>query len=80
MLPLLGDNHCLPLLHMAKSFIWLEEKSYCINDFAIGYMINPTLHINKAFKEQVEKYTNNTFGTLTQPFIKKQRQKRIQVF
>ena len=24
--PLLGDNHCLPLLHMAKKFNWLEEE------------------------------------------------------
>ena len=23
---LIGNNHCLPLSHMAKSYIWLEEK------------------------------------------------------
>ena len=34
-------------------------------------MINPELHVNKDFKEQVKKCMNNTFGTLTQPFIKK---------
>ena len=34
------------------------------------YMINPDLDFNKAFREQVEKCTNNTFGALTQPFIK----------
>ena len=49
-LTLLGDNHRLPLIHMAKCFIWLEEKSDCINEFNMGYMINPTLHVNKAFK------------------------------
>ena len=27
MLPLLGANHCLPLLHMSKCFIWLNEKN-----------------------------------------------------
>ena len=33
-------------------------------------MINPTLHVNKEFKEQVKKCMNDTFGTITQPFIK----------
>ena len=33
-------------------------------------MINPDFHVNKAFKEQVDECTNNTFGALTQPFIK----------
>ena len=70
MLPLLGDNHCLTLLHMANRFIWLEEKGEHINEFAIGYIINPSLHVNKAFKEQVEKCMNNSFGELTQLFIK----------
>ena len=47
---LLGDNHRLPLFHMAKSFIWVEETKEHIKEFMIGYMINPTLNINKAFK------------------------------
>ena len=33
-------------------------------------MINPGLHVNKAFKYQVVKCMNNEFGELTQPFIK----------
>ena len=33
-------------------------------------MINPSLHVNKAFKDQVEKCTNTTFGELTQSFIR----------
>ena len=28
---LLGTNHCVPLSHMAKSYIWLEETNQCIN-------------------------------------------------
>ena len=32
-------------------------------------MINTALHVNKSFKEQVEKCMNNMFGTLTQNFI-----------
>ena len=49
-LPLLGDNHRLLLLHKDKRFIWLEETRECINEFDIVYMINPSLHVNKAFK------------------------------
>ena len=41
---------------MAKSFIWLGETKELINEFSIGYMINPTLNISKAFKEQVTKF------------------------
>ena len=52
-------------------FIGLNEASEHINEFSIGYMINPTLHVNKYFKKQVEKCMNNTFGSLTQPFILK---------
>ena len=53
MLPLLMANHCQPLLHMDKRFIWIEETGELINEFETGYMINPSLHANKAFKEQV---------------------------
>ena len=70
MLPLLGDNHRLPLFHMDKHFIWLEKTGERINEFEIGYMINPRLNVNISFKEQVGKYMNTKFGELTQPFIK----------
>ena len=33
MLPLLGDNHRLPLLHTDKHFIWIEEIKERINGF-----------------------------------------------
>ena len=51
---LLGANNRLPLLHRAKLFIWIEETGERINEFDIGYMINPDLNVNKAFREQVE--------------------------
>ena len=69
-LPLLGDNNHLPLFHMAKRFIWLAETGGHIIEFYIGYMINPSLHVNKDFRYQVEKCMNNTFVELKQPFIK----------
>ena len=48
--PLLGANHRLPLLHMDKISIWIEENMERINQFDIGYMINIALHVNKSFK------------------------------
>ena len=68
-LPLLGGNHRLPLLHMSKSLIWIEETEERINEFEIGYMINPNFHVDKYFKEQVINGMNNMFGALTQPFM-----------
>ena len=64
---------------MAKSYIWLEETKVRINEFSIGYMIDPNLDINKAFKEQVNKFTKNTFGAITQPHISKTPGKRTRL-
>ena len=47
MLSLLGSNHRLPLFHMAKRFIWLNEAKKLINEFTIGYMINTCLNVKK---------------------------------
>ena len=33
-------------------------------------MINTGLNVNKTFKEKLEKFMYNTFGEITQPFIK----------
>ena len=33
-------------------------------------MINLKFNINKAFREQLHKCMNNTFGPITQPYIK----------
>ena len=56
---MLGINHRLPLLHMAKSYIWFEETNERINEFYIGYKMNQNLSINKAFKEKVTKCMKN---------------------
>ena len=55
---------------MSKKFIYLNNTEEHINKFAIVYMVNPTSHVNKSLKYQLEKCTNDTFGTTTQPFIK----------
>ena len=49
-LSLLGANHRLPLFHLAKRFIWLNETKKPINEFKIGYTINSGLNVNKAFR------------------------------
>ena len=70
MLSLLGGNHCLPLFHMAKSVIWTEETKQRIDEFSIGYMINPRLNINKSFREKVHKCMNTTFGPTEKTLIR----------
>ena len=73
---LLGAYHHQLLSHTANVYIWLEERKERIIEFSIGYMINPTLNINKAFKEKVAQCMKNTFGAITQPHISKILQKK----
>ena len=47
---LLGTNHRIPLFHMAKIFICLEETKERINELSIEYMLNPILNISKALR------------------------------
>ena len=37
---MLGTNHCLPLSHISKSYICLEETNQRIYELSIGYMMN----------------------------------------
>ena len=48
----------------------INEAKNCINEFAIGYMINPGLNDTKAIRCQVGKCMQTIFGEITQPFIK----------
>ena len=68
---LLGTNHRLPLSHMAKSCIWLEEKNQRIHELSIEYMMNPNLNTHKAFREQVKVCLKKTFYTSTMTYISK---------
>ena len=74
---MLQANFCMPLLHISKSYIFLEETNQRINEFSIGYMMNPTLYKNRAFKEQVKVCFKHTFGTDTTSHINKILQKNI---
>ena len=75
---MLGDNCRMPLLHMSKSYIWIEETNQRINEFYIGYMTNPTLYRNRDFKDQVKVCFKHTFGTDTISDINKKLKKKIQ--
>ena len=66
----MGANHGLPLFHMAKGFIWINETKQRINEFKTGYIINQNLSIKKAFIKQVYTCMKNTFGAITQPHIR----------
>ena len=63
---------------MAKRYIWLEETNDRINQFSVGYIINPNFHKNKAFKEKVKGFLKNTFVPSTNIHIGKILLKKIQ--
>ena len=54
MMPLLGVNHIQPILHMSTRMVHCYSTDETINQFVIGYMINPSLNCNKVFRIQVE--------------------------
>ena len=41
---MLVANFRIPLLHMSKIYIWIEETNQLINEFSFGYMMNPNLY------------------------------------
>ena len=49
---LLGANWSIPLIHMSKRKIYIEETNERINEFSFEYMFNPTLHTNKVLKSK----------------------------
>ena len=72
----LGANCCIPLVHISNRKNWIEETNQRINEFSFAYMLNPVLHTNKAFKDQVKACLNNTFGADTNKNINKTLMKR----
>ena len=70
MLSSLRTNHRLPLFHLAKRFILINETKQRIHEFTIGYMTNQGLNVNKVFREQVQKCMYTTFGEITQNCIR----------
>ena len=66
----LGLNHCLPLFHMSEIFVSFNSTWKIIYQFAIGYMINRILNFNKVFREQVYKFSKQTFHSSTMTGIR----------
>ena len=53
-MPIVGVNNSLPILHPSKIMVHIYTTDKTVHKFAIGYMINHYLRINKIFKTQVE--------------------------
>ena len=52
-MPLLGVNNRQPLLNISKILVYIYTTDKSFNQFEIGYIINPTLHVNKVFIENI---------------------------
>ena len=50
----LWANCHIPLIHMSKRKIYIEETNERMNEFSFAYMCNPTLYKHKVFKDQVK--------------------------
>ena len=72
---LLGNIHCLPLSHIGKIYICLQETNQSIKEFSIVYMMNPNLSMNKVFRDQVKGFTITAFSASTMKQISKIRLK-----
>ena len=53
-MPIVGVNHHIPILHTSKRMVHIYTTGKTINQFSIGYMINPSLKFNNKFIIQVE--------------------------
>ena len=53
---MVGVNHRVPILHLSKIIVHMYTTEKNIHQFTTGYMINPSLHINRVFREQAQKY------------------------
>ena len=60
-MPLVGVIHRQPILHMNKRMVNFYSTDESINQFVIGYMINPSINCSKVFIQQVEKYLSVSF-------------------
>ena len=63
-------NNFQPILHMYKIIVHFYSIDESINQFSIGYMINPSFNCNKVFREKVEKFWSVSFHKNTMETIK----------
>ena len=50
LLPLIGVKHRQPIVHMYKRLVYLYTTDKQVNQFAVGFMINPSLHVKRVFR------------------------------
>ena len=67
---LVGVNHLQPILHISKILVHCYPTDETIDQFAIGYMINPSLNSSKLFRKQVERCLIYTFRERTMETIR----------
>ena len=48
---------------MSKIMVQCYSTDETVNQFSIGYIINPSLNCNKVFRLQVEKYLSVSFAS-----------------
>ena len=65
-----GVNHRLPILHLSKIMVHIYSTENTIYKFSIGYMINPSLRVNRIFVEQVQNFLGCSFSTKTMKTIR----------
>ena len=70
LMPLVGVYHRQPILNMYKIMVHCYSTYEIINQFEIGYMINPSLNCNKLFRVQVEKFLSVLFHKKTMESIR----------
>ena len=53
-MPIVGVDNRLPILHMSGIMVYCYTTGKKINQFLIGYIINPSLKFKNTFRTQVE--------------------------
>ena len=61
---------------MSKRMLHIYCPDYCTNKFAIGYMVNPKIHVNKVFIETIDKCLNAKFHEKTMENIRDDLKKK----
>ena len=46
---------------MSRNIVYINTTEKQMNQFAIGYMINPTLNVNRVLRAQVKKVSKEIF-------------------
>ena len=65
LVPIVRVNSCIPILHPTKRIVHIYTAGKTPNQFAIGYMINPSLNFNNTFRTQIGKFLGDHFSITT---------------